>query len=1060
MNSKPSKNEFGAANSPLVSIIVRTKDRPTALAAALDSLKEQRYRPIQLVVVNDGGQDVATVVDTYRHGFDDLIYIHHPSSKGRSVAANAGLDAATGEFIGFLDDDDLLHATHVDRLVASASDDIDVVYDNVQCMEPDADGQWQEVYRYNQPFDLTRLMVENYIPIHAVLFRRRLLDAGCRFDEGFDTFEDWDFWLQLAQHCSFHHLDQLGGIYRVDAESGFGVAGDKTRINQGLKQFFAKWQSRWSLTQIIKIAEYAKHFSMYHDLRRVLRANDVKMQDLHRAWQEVVAELDRYRQRHEDLTKRNARLSARNEALTRQVRDLVDQQLSLGVRLKASMREAEAKSQQLSALDAEHRLVLGSRSWRITRPLRQVTAYTQRMLQTRAIRILREEGLASMTRRSLNRIRSAGLSPEKTTLTEIPCIEIPILADDWSPLSTTPAEHPLCSVIVRDQPNPSTAFALMESIIDQGQNLPLEIIVLKDRHNEVLWSNIEGLHIIDQIPGEDRCDSFNRGAEAARGEFLIFIDGLIVDPPDAWVPELLASFDMDERIGLVGIRTIYEDGTLYEGGGIAWSDGRLQSYGHRDHPCKPEYSYFRRVDYCASSCIAMRRQAFQDVDGFAPDYLNYEYACAHLSLALREKGYHSFYQPALTAVEQKTWYCHESPTDTKSLVNHWSDRLVKHPQYGSPTAVVCRRYSARRILIIDAVMVTPDQDSGSLRMFNLLHVFKKLGFLPTFVASNLEQNAPYGRRLQQAGIEVLFAPFVYSIEAYLKDHGSSFDVVLVSRAKVARHFIEIIRKWSPEALLLYDTVDLHYLREEREAQLFGSESLKLKAADRKNEELAYAAAADLTLVVSPIEKRLLEQEPLDLKVEVVSNIHQIHGCKIEFGQREGLLFIGGFNHPPNVDAVIYFIQEVLPQVEAAIGKIPVHIVGSRAPDEIYALASDTVKVTGYVPDIEPYFNDCLLSVAPLRYGSGVKGKINMSMAYGLPVVATSLAAEGMYLRHEENVLIGDDAEAFAEGIVRLHRDEALWRKLSTNGIANVEKHFSAAAAEKAIERILTSRGIC
>jgi glycosyltransferase involved in cell wall biosynthesis len=172
-----------------------------------------------------------------------------------------------------------------------------------------------------------------------------------------------------------------------------------------------------------------------------------------------------------------------------------------------------------------------------------------------------------------------------------------------------------------------------------------------------------------------------------------------------------------------------------------------------------------------------------------------------------------------------------------------------------------------------------------------------------------------------------------------------------------------------------------------------------------------------------------------------------------------MLFIGGFRHAPNGDAICWFVREVLPLVHRELPDLRLHILGSDVPDEVRALASDRVAVEGYVADVQPFFERCRLSIAPLRYGAGVKGKINQSMSHGVPCVATTVAVEGMELRPGEDVLVADDAEAFAARVVELYRNEALWRRLSANSLRNVERFFSVQVAERNLQAILREHGL-
>jgi glycosyltransferase involved in cell wall biosynthesis len=149
--------------------------------------------------------------------------------------------------------------------------------------------------------------------------------------------------------------------------------------------------------------------------------------------------------------------------------------------------------------------------------------------------------------------------------------------------------------------------------------------------------------------------------------------------------------------------------------------------------------------------------------------------------------------------------------------------------------------------------------------------------------------------------------------------------------------------------------------------------------------------------------------------------------------RRNVVFIGGYEHVPNVDAVLWFVHDVWPLIRAKGFAQRFLIVGSKVPPEIAALATDDIEVRGHVPDLAPLFETCRLSVAPLRYGGGIKGKIVTSLSHHVPVVATAAAAEGMELRHGENILVADTPDDFADQVIRLSRDDALWRRLSRNG---------------------------
>src|SRR5262249_34918008 len=150
---------------------------------------------------------------------------------------------------------------------------------------------------------------------------------------------------------------------------------------------------------------------------------------------------------------------------------------------------------------------------------------------------------------------------------------------------------------------------------------------------------------------------------------------------------------------------------------------------------------------------------------------------------------------------------------------------------------------------------------------------------------------------------------------------------------------------------------------------------------------------------------------------------------------------------------LWYAQEIMPLVRQRLPGVKSYIVGSNVPSTILALACDDLVVTGYVPDVTPYLNGCRVSIAPLRYGAGVKGKVNQAMSHGLPVVATSPSVEGMHLKPEDDVIVADDAAAFADAIVRLYNDRVLWQKLAAGGVENIRRHFSRDVARRAAVRL-------
>ena len=388
-------------------------------------------------------------------------------------------------------------------------------------------------------------------------------------------------------------------------------------------------------------------------------------------------------------------------------------------------------------------------------------------------------------------------------------------------------------------------------------------------------------------------------------------------------------------------------------------------------------------------------------------------------------------------------------SQVEGLVNHYDGKIEQLNER------IMKMHRRKNILVIDHHLPLPDKDAGSVRMFHILNILHQLGHRVTFIPDNLANVPPYGDELQKRGIEIIYYPCFKKVRDYLISHGLEFDAVVLSRCDFARKHIADTRLYAPRSRIIFDTVDLHFVRTDREAQITSSPETREKA--RQQEELEYDLIdqADETWVVSSVEQKLLREARPDKSIEIVPTITEVPGSKTPFALRRDWLFIGGFQHTPNIDAVLFFAKDIWPLVSEHLHDAKFYIIGDKAPPEVAALASERIVVAGFQRDVRPFFDSVKLSVAPLRFGAGVKGKINQSMAFGVPVVATSLAIEGMELQDREDILVADKPEDFARALIELYNSEDLWNRISENGIAKTRAHYSTDAARKKLELLFS-----
>ncbi|MCS6827580.1 MAG: glycosyltransferase family 4 protein [Caldilinea sp.] len=355
----------------------------------------------------------------------------------------------------------------------------------------------------------------------------------------------------------------------------------------------------------------------------------------------------------------------------------------------------------------------------------------------------------------------------------------------------------------------------------------------------------------------------------------------------------------------------------------------------------------------------------------------------------------------------------------------------------------------------------PDLDGASLRSLRLMQIMRELGWEVCNLSAGRAFHPLYEARIEEArtllstvGVEAVGPT---SPLAYLADHGAAFDLIVLAVTPGQPDFLSQVRRWAPRAAVIYDTIELTFVSMHRAGQLQRSERLLQQARAVAEKQLTVIADADVTWVVTDEEKALLEQLRPQARVRVISNVHNVVKEAPGPEGRRDLLFVGNYVHMPNRDAVRHFVADIWPQVRAQLPGAAVRFVGLLVP-EVAALQASNVLVTGHVADLKPLYVSSRVSIAPLRFGAGVKGKVLEAMGYGLPVVMTPVAAEGTHAVHGEHALIAETPAAFVEAVVALYNDDALWLRLSEGGRRLVEKCFSYSAVKTQLAALLSEIG--
>jgi len=633
-------------------------------------------------------------------------------------------------------------------------------------------------------------------------------------------------------------------------------------------------------------------------------------------------------------------------------------------------------------------------------------------------------------------------------------------------LSLPTSSVPLVSIVIPVHGKIEYTLACLRSIANHPPVDPFEVIVVDDAspdNTAVTLAAVPGLRLLSNERNLGFVGSCNAGAAAARGRFLVFLNNDTQVTP-GWIEALLRCFDRHPDAGIAGSQLVYPDGRLQEAGAWVFNDASAWNIGRFASRRNPAMRYARKVDYVSGASLAIPRDLFDALGGFDTRYAPGYYEDTDLGFAARAANRSVWYVPDSMVIHAEgissagvveSGMKRFQEINRAKFARKWRDALRDQPAPGTSLAMIDRaHYRGGTILVVDAVTPDASRDSGSLRIISMMRLLVDEGWHVVFAPDDGHAEDEAIRDLGALGIELLAKPWVTSLPAWLASQGRDLHAAILCRHTVANQYAGFVRRHAPAAKLIFDTVDLHFLREERAAERSGNTALARQAETTRRHELALVKRADTTFVVSEYERDMLTRLLPGARVDLLSNIHEVHGRQAGYAGRRDLLFVGGFGHPPNADAMRWMAAEILPVLRRLDPEVSILVAGDVPDGERRTLEDAGLVMLGRVPDLTPLMNGMLASIAPLRFGAGVKGKVNMSMSHGLPVIGTTVAVEGMRLTDGVDVLVADDAAAIANAYSRLAEDETLWTGISDLALENVRKHFSADAALAALNRAI------
>lgn len=697
-------------------------------------------------------------------------------------------------------------------------------------------------------------------------------------------------------------------------------------------------------------------------------------------------------------------------------------------RLEELVAVAQRDAQTIADLRAE----LGetySVTWRIVARVRRKLIAAlggERSLRTRALRRVLREATGPRRRPTSD----AGLSSDG----DLSLIELPEFAE------------PRVTIVIPLYSGGDLTRACLESIRDNTSKVSYEVILIDDTADEstkALLAKVRGARILVNETNLGYVRSVNRGASEARGRWLVLCNNDI-EVREGWLEAMLRCAESPD-VAVVTPKYLYPNMSLSEAGGIIWRDGTGGNYGRGENPGDCHYEFRREVDYGSAAALMVRSDFWREVGGFDQRFAPMYYEDTDLCFQAREHRLRVVYEPRANVIhveggtagtDVNTGHKRHQELNRTKFVEKWRRQLERDQLRASEqnTRRASNRHRGPHVLIVDHRVPMWDRDAGSLRMRGMIQALTDLGCRITFFPEDRHLRLPYTVELMNMGVEVWYGDV--DVVAELAAIGPGLALVVTCRPHTTSRWLDLIRECAPSVPVVYDTVDLHWLREARRAATAdGSRQIALgpKAVALREIELALIRATDATLVVSAEERAQVEADVPGAAVRVVPIVNEVRAIVPPARGRRGVLFIGGFEHTPNVDAALRLVQRVMPRVWRELGQVPVTIVGGSVPPEVEALASPLVDVAGWVPDVDPLFDTARAMVAPLSYGAGLKGKVTQALAAGLPVVTTAVGAEGLDAVDGEQLLISDDDGELAGRVIRALTDDDLWATLSSSG---------------------------
>jgi GT2 family glycosyltransferase len=618
------------------------------------------------------------------------------------------------------------------------------------------------------------------------------------------------------------------------------------------------------------------------------------------------------------------------------------------------------------------------------------------------------------------------------------------------------SKSPKVSIIIPVFNNWWTTYRLLQTLRSNKEISQYEVIVVDDGSTDLTslaLSKIRGIKVISLDKNVGYLRATNLGASYAKGEFIALLNN-DTEPLEGWLDGLVEAMEKDDSIGLAGSNLMSSDGKLQESGGQIFKDGSGWNLGRGQSPLQSEYMFVKEVDYCSAAAIVIRNELWIEIGGFDERFVPAYYEDTDLAFAVRQKGFKVVNIPSSVVLhvegvshgkDLSVGLKSHQVTNRRIFSKKWALELASHWENEGKPRIEHLRNSLGIVILVDRQFPAEFRDSGSIRTIRLAKVLVQLGYHVIVFADDASTTTLDHQKLRDAGIETHHS--MNSLSLSLDFRKSRVKFVWLIRSEIIDKYLNIFEETLPNAEIICDLLDLNY--EEKPNSV-------LIAKD--HEKLLYAPYRKV--LVSPYEVALVKDHFPGARIHSLWKPFESFPLNKSFGNRNGCLFVGGYRHPPNVEGIKWFVDQVVPILRDLGYSEKVRAVGTGLDMETHTLLENMgVEVLGGIDDkrLLELYNSSKIAIIPLLSGRGLKGKFAEAASHNLPIVSTTAGAEGFSTSFDSGFHVTNDPRAFAEHIARLAKSQSDWEQARDAISGFCAKHLSTERFIDDLQNLLSSR---